>query len=261
MYPNKRYTRRPKPKKLASPKALFVVVFLLFALIAGGGFLAMRHQNSATSSATKNPPPAPTFDKKLYSLTDPTSQWVVVDKLRPLNPKQYQPTTLRTPNIKVESGDMQVNDLTATGLEEMASAAATEGINLMVVSAYRSYTEQVTIYNSMVRGYGQAEADRQSARPGYSEHQSGWAVDLGAASGKCRIDPCFADTPEGKWLATNAYKYGFIIRYPSDKEQITGYNYEPWHVRFVGKELSTEMHRTGTQTLEEFFNLPAAANY
>jgi len=260
MYPNKRYTRRPKPKKLSSPKTLFVVAFLLLGLIVGGGFLAMRHKTSTTTGAAKKPA-APAFDKKSFSLTDPTSPWIIVNKQHQLNPKDYAPTGLRTPNIKVESSDMQVNDQAATALEEMASAAATDGVELMVVSAYRSYTDQVTIYNSMVHGYGQEEADRQSARPGYSEHQTGWAADLGAANGKCRIDACFADTAEGKWLASNAYKYGFIIRYVPGKEQVTGYQPEPWHVRFVGKELSTEMHRVGTQTLEEFFNLPAAPTY
>ena len=184
-----------------------------------------------------------------------------MNKQRPLNPKQYEPSGLRLPDMNVESSAMEVNGEAATALEALNTAAETAGLHFTVASAYRSYNNQVTTYDSVVNGYGQAEADRQSARPGYSEHQTGWAADLGAVGGKCRIEACFADTAEGKWLAANAYKYGFIIRYPQGKETVTGYQYEPWHVRYVGKSLSTEMHKQKIQTLEEFFNLPAAPDY
>jgi D-alanyl-D-alanine carboxypeptidase len=157
--------------------------------------------------------------------------------------------------------NMQLRAEAATALASLASAAKTEGINVLVASAYRSYDTQTMIYDSEVRGFGQEEADRESARPGHSEHQTGWAVDLGAANKKCEIEACFGETPEGKWLATNAYKYGFVLRYAQGKEPITGYKYEPWHLRYVGVDLATEMHRTNTKTLEEFFDLPAAPNY
>jgi D-alanyl-D-alanine carboxypeptidase len=261
MYPNNRY-KQLKPKRLASPKGLFLALLVFALVVAGvGGILLI--QNKQDDKSGRNTPAAqvPSFDKKKYSLSDPTSPWVIVNKQRPLDPKTYEPSTLRTPNMEVESSDMKVNDETATALEALALAAANEGIHLLVASAYRSHADQTTIYNSMVRGYGQEEADRQSARPGYSEHQTGWAADLGAANGNCRIDTCFADTKEGKWLAANAYKYGFIIRYTEDKENVTGYHYEPWHVRYVGVELSTEMHNKSIQTLEEFFGLSAARDY
>lgn len=264
MYPSNNRYRRPgsKPKKLASPKAIFVAALLIASvIILGGGFFLMQNKKDAAPGSKDVTEQIATFDKQKHSLTDPASQWVVVNKKRPLEPKQYEPLSLRTPDIDVESSSMQVNEQAAVALEALVNAASAEGVKLTVASAYRSYPEQTTIYNSMVKGYGQEEADRQSARPGYSEHQTGWAADLGASNGTCRIETCFADTREGKWLAANAHKHGFIIRYPKDKESVTGYNYEPWHVRFVGIELSTEMHNQKIETLEEFFNLPTASNY
>ena len=116
-----------------------------------------------------------------------------------------------------------------------------------------SCNTQDSVYKKEVATYGQAKADTQSAKPGYSEHQTGLAIDVGG--GGCGIEDCFGETAEGKWLASNAYSYGFIIRYQAGKESITGYRAEPWHIRYVGTELSVEMNNTGIQTLEEFFNI------
>lgn len=257
------YQNNPRRQTVAAPKWPFVLLAVFAVLLVlGGSYLIMSNLDKATEDTPSSAQPAqPSFDKTRFSLTDPTSSWLIVNKQRQLNPKEYEPTDLRTPNMEVESTTMRVNDQTATALEELDAAAKEAGIKLTLASAYRSFGEQVTVYDSMVRGYGQAEADRQSARPGHSEHQTGWAADLGAANGKCRIELCFADTPEGKWLAANAHTYGFIIRYPEGKESITGYNYEPWHLRYVGKELAAEMHVKNISTLEEFFDLPAAPSY
>jgi len=133
---------------------------------------------------------------------------------------------------------------------------------LNLQSGYRSYAFQSDLYNGYVRTQGLATADRQSARPGYSEHQTGLAADLGGTSAPgCNVAQCFANTIEGRWLADHAYEYGFIIRYPADKESITGYEYEPWHVRYVGVALAAEMHRRGIETLEEFFNVTGGTQY
>ena len=208
-------------------------------------------------------PPAPpvVFNKAQYSLTDPASIWVVVNKKRPLGPMDYAPADLAVPKVAMRSGGMQVRQSTATALETMFAAAKRDGLDLKLSSAYRSYAYQVNLYNGYVQKQGQAVADSQSARPGYSEHQTGLAADIGPASGKCNLQQCFADTNEGKWLATNAYKYGFLIRYPNGLTPITGYTYEPWHVRYLGVELSTELHNAGVQTLEQYFELGPAADY
>jgi len=126
-------------------------------------------------------------------------------------------------------------------------------ISIGALSGYRSYSTQVTVYNNEVANYGQAVADSESAKPGTSEHQTGLAVDVGG--GGCGIEDCFGTTAEGKWLAANAYNYGFIVRYTAAKQSITGYRAEPWHIRYIGSELSQEMHKENITTLEEFFSL------
>jgi len=144
----------------------------------------------------------------------------------------------------------------------MVAAAKQAGITLNLQSGYRSYNFQVTLYNRYVQQQGQAVADTQSARPGYSEHQTGFAADLGGTSQpSCNVEACFGDTPEGKWLAAHASEYGFIIRYPADRDSTTGYVYEPWHVRYVGTELAAEMRAKGVATLEDFFGTGNAASY
>ena len=140
---------------------------------------------------------------------------------------------------------------TQKAVDEMAAAAAKDGISLYIVSGFRSYSTQVYTYNYFVGIYGQARADRSSARPGHSEHQSGLAVDLNSTYSS------FAGTPEAIWIANNCWKYGFIVRYPQDKEAITGYMYEPWHVRYLGKDLAKKVTESGL-CLEEYLNITSA---
>ncbi|MDD6312632.1 MAG: D-alanyl-D-alanine carboxypeptidase family protein [Firmicutes bacterium] len=130
----------------------------------------------------------------------------------------------------------------------MKSAALEDDINLFIVSGYRSYATQEGLYEKYVKRDGQKEAERYSARPGYSEHQTGLAFDVNNASSS------FAGTPEAKWLADNCYKYGFIIRYPEGKESVTGYKYEPWHIRYVGVDLATTLNNSNL-TLEEYLGV------
>ncbi len=139
-------------------------------------------------------------------------------------------------------------------LKVMFDAAAQDGISLWVKSGYRSYIDQKIIYNGYVARDGKEAADTYSARPGHSEHQTGLAFDLNS------IDFSFADTPEAAWIAENSYKYGFIIRYPKDKESITGYMYEPWHVRYLGVEKATEVYESGL-CLEEFLGITSVYSY
>ncbi len=139
-------------------------------------------------------------------------------------------------------------------LKVMFAEAEKDGISLWVKSGYRSYIDQKIIYNGYVARDGKEQADRYSARPGHSEHQTGLAFDINSTSNS------FADTPEAKWLAENCYKYGFIIRYPKDKEHITGYIYEPWHVRYLGTEKAKEVFDSGL-CLEEFLGITSAYTY
>ena len=133
-------------------------------------------------------------------------------------------------------------------LNEMISAASEDGIGLFMISGFRSYETQKTLYNNYVARDGKVEADRYSARPGHSEHQTGLAFDLNS------LEQSFGETKEGKWLAQHCHEYGFIIRYPHDKEEITGYMYEPWHVRYLGKDKARDVKESGL-CLEEYLGI------
>lgn len=132
--------------------------------------------------------------------------------------------------------------------DKMQSDAAAEGLNIYISSAFRSYEYQSGLYRRYAERDGAAAADRYSARPGHSEHQTGLAFDLNT------IDSSFADTDEGKWVAENCYKYGFIIRYPEGKEDITGFMYEPWHIRYLGEDTAGSVYDSGL-TLEEYLGI------
>jgi D-alanyl-D-alanine carboxypeptidase len=130
--------------------------------------------------------------------------------------------------------------------------AAREEINREIIafSGFRSYNYQKKLYNSSVETDGEEYAQRYSAKPGHSEHQTGLAFDLGGQM-EYWLEPEFADTEEGIWLAENAHRFGFILRYPKDKEHITGYAYEPWHFRYVGEDHAKRIYEENL-TLEEY---------
>lgn len=228
--------------------ALLIVVPLTVYALQDHSAKPVAQPSSAPSASSTSDTPATSFDKTKYSTSEAGSIWWVVSKTRPLEPQTYAPSDL----VNV-SGGQQMRQEAATALFKLFAAAKTEGLTLQPDSGYRSYARQQQVYQNEVKTYGQAKADTESAKPGTSEHQTGLAIDVGG--GGCNIDDCFANTKEGKWVATNAYKYGFIIRYPAGKESVTGYRYEPWHIRYVGVELATEMHKENVQTLEEFFGL------
>lgn len=269
--PQYRFMNQQKPKpsvleRMARKELIVIVLSLAIAVLLFAFFFAVhkdaeKKDNTVKTSSSTTPSG---FDKKQYSTTDPTSIWVIVNKPLPLNPIDYAPKDLVTPNVPLRvpgNESMQVRAVTAGALKKLFAGAKDAGYNLMLSSGYRSYTYQVNLYDGYVQNSSKAEADKTSARPGHSEHQTGLAADIEPASKNCEVETCFADTPEGKWLAANAYKYGFIIRYPADKVDVTGYDYEPWHVRYVGVDLATEMHDTGVKTLEEFFGVAGGKKF
>lgn len=238
---------------------------LVAAIALVGLFVWQKQQAPHDAAKSRVTPSTQSINNHQYSLTDPSSIWVVVNKQRPLNPISYEPADLVTPNVPLRTSrsndEMKMRSVAASALEQMVARARQDGINLMIASGYRSYSLQTSVYNSYVHEQGRAVADSQSAHPGYSEHQTGLAVDLEPTSRTCEVDACFANTPEGKWLATNSYIYGFILRYPQGLENIVGYAYEPWHFRYIGVPAATEMHTKGVATLEQFFDLGAAPDY
>lgn len=139
--------------------------------------------------------------------------------------------------------------------QEMAAESTLSGYELIAFSTYRSFDYQTKLYDRYVTNDGQEAADRYSARPGYSEHQTGLAFDIGEQHFEQHFAmESFGETEAGKWVAANAHRYGFIMRYPKGSEKITGYMYEPWHFRYVGKELAPQIYEANV-TLEEFLDL------
>ncbi|BCW59681.1 MULTISPECIES: M15 family metallopeptidase [Micrococcaceae] len=198
-----------------------------------------------------------------HSLTDPASPWVIVNKHRPLIPQDFVPADLVQPKVRLAvSGEASLlNSTTAAAAEKMFGAAATEGIIMTLASGYRSYSTQVATYGGYVASTGQAAADRASARPGHSEHQTGWSFDIGDGGGACSFQPCFAEQPSAVWAKANAHRFGFVVRYPWMLHDTTGYFYESWHLRYIGVEAATDMATRGIATLEEYFGLEAAPDY
>jgi D-alanyl-D-alanine carboxypeptidase len=253
------------------------IVLLILAAIAGGlKFRDIFYGDNSEPAVTETEneqakveqaeqqPVQSSFDSTKYSLEEPASPWWVVNKTRPL-PGGYVPPDLVVPSVRLRLSSsqeqMQISQQITADLDAMFLAAAKDGVTLVFGSGFRSEALQRQFYNSYVSQDGQAVADRYSARPGTSEHQTGLAFDATNISQTCHLETCFADQPEGAWLEDNAHSYGFIVRYPEGKEAITGYQYEPWHMRWVGKDLANELFNTGIKTLEEFFKLPAAPDY
>ena len=147
-------------------------------------------------------------------------------------------------------------------VEMFAAITAETGLELQSQSAYRSYDTQVSVYQGHVDNLGQEAADLTSARPGHSEHQTGLAIDVNALPDQgCALSPCWADTAQGQWVGANSWRFGFIVRYQNGQTPITGYEYEPYHLRYVGLEVAKDMHDRGILTLEQYFGLPAAPTY
>lgn len=212
---------------------------------------------ASTSSETPKPvqPTPPTTPAKPVAATwpvqisasDATSLTVVVNKKHQL-PSSYVPAGLTA------YGGYQLRSEAANALTRLVSDAAANGYSLKLISGYRSYSSQQSVYNSYVSRDGQLAADTYSARPGFSEHQTGLAADVG--NGTCDLEICFGDTAAGLWIAAHAQDYGFIVRYPKGKEADTGYQYEPWHLRFLGTDIAKAVYSSG-KTLDQYYNVPA----
>ncbi|MBP3611281.1 MAG: M15 family metallopeptidase [Lachnospiraceae bacterium] len=194
--------------------------------------------------------------------TDTTDYTFLVNRDYPLG-AGYAPADLVAPDIPFSCGDVNIDKrklskVAADALEELYQAAlAEEGLSIYGVSGYRSYDRQYEIYGTSLLGYGTRHTNLYSAAPGNSEHQTGLAIDVSCKSINYALDERFATTSEGIWLKDNCWRFGFILRYPKDKETITGYAYEPWHIRYVGVPLAYYLHTTGL-TLDEYYGSPSS---
>ncbi|MBF7096377.1 M15 family metallopeptidase [Alkalibacter sp. M17DMB] len=187
-------------------------------------------------------------------VTDYEQTDCLVNKERSL-PQDYVPDDLVHIEVPSVLTNLEVNQLrksASDALTDLFEEARTAGYTLKARSGYRSYSTQKSLFNNSVARNGLEHAKKYSAPPGHSEHQTGLAMDITSESVNNQLYDSFGATPEGIWVAENAHLFGFIIRYPEGKEDITGYEYEPWHLRYLGIELATDIYKTGL-TMEEYF--------
>ena len=187
------------------------------------------------------------FYKDINTVYYPTSYNILINKNNRLT-SDYIPNDLEKISLEYACEDKYLRKEAKIAFEKMAKKAKEEGFNIIAVSTYRSYSYQEKLYNNYVLNKGKYYADMASARAGHSEHQTGLSADVADLS----LDyDNFEDTKEFNWMINNSYKYGFILRYPKAKFDITGFKYEPWHYRYVGVEAATYIHENDL-TLEEY---------
>lgn len=226
---------------------------------------------TATIEATSVATIEPTLDPSVFTDTD--SLLLLANKKHKL-PDGYAPSDLTVPSVLGSGASLRQE--AADALEEMFQAASNDGITLRLVSGYRSESEQNYLFYTV---YGGGEiADAKSSRPGYSDHQTGLAADIGATEARENATgcnslttdsetngenrACFGNMDEGIWLREHAHEYGFIMRYPKGKYEITGYTYEPWHFRYVGVEYATKIYEVDEyESFEEYFNVEGGTSY
>lgn len=208
---------------------------------------------SASPSTTVASSPTGATTTTVPAIDAVGSLWWLVNGERPM-PADYVPVDLVTPDVPLKpgTGATQLTASTAAAFESLVADAATAGFPLQLNSGYRSYEQQQMLYDRFVEDFGADVAAERVAFPGTSEHQTGLAADVGLVG--LPDDQVFGDTEASAWVAANAHRFGFILRYPPDKSEVTGYTNEPWHLRYVGVELATALHATGL-TMEEHFGL------
>ena len=218
------------------------------AVLAAGGGEAFRSAVAEGSASC-------------VDLGDSTRVWAVVDKLRPASPIDYRPSALVMPEgvRNIEGGALRAD--AASALTSLVAAARDAGVGeIALESAFRSYRTQQETYARHFAERGE-QADQVSARPGHSEHQLGLGVDVVPCAGACGTLDDLAGTAQGQWIAAHAWEHGWIVRYVDGATAVTGYLPEPWHLRYVGRELARAYHEGGWRSLEEFFALPPAPDY
>lgn len=194
-------------------------------------------------------------------LSDPSRLWFVVNKTHPFTELTWAPSDLTTgTGVTNPSGD-SLRAQASAALTKLVQAGASSG-DMAMISGFRSYETQLATFNNEVENVGVDAAELESARPGYSEHQSGLAVDLVPcdASG-CGSLYDMGSSAQGAWLQEHSWEYGWIVRYESGQTDTTGYLSEPWHLRYIGPELARAYYEGGFHCLEDFFGLPASPDY
>ena len=264
-------------KNIINKLLIAVIIFLIFYILKVGGIKLIEKNNdkkevkvtnnmnkerttvksstTQTMTTTSTTTTITTKKKQDISVSNNTEGLKIIDGILIVNksyplPKDYVPSNTYKDATGLNYCSECINVDAYEKYKLMKADMASLGMNIWIQSGYRSYSLQESLYNKYVNRDGKLAADTYSARPGYSEHQTGLAFDLNSISDE------FQDTSEGKWVNENAWRYGFILRYPKSKESITGYKYESWHLRYVGEDLAAKLYNNGDWiTLEEHFNL------
>lgn len=257
--------RRPGPppnytlRRLVAATGVVLVVFLLWSLatrVAGGDDTAAPLTTTTLPTTTTMPLEAPP-ECAFPAESEPTEyalpeDWyrTIVDPIRAV-PEQYVPPDLVPASEAGYSADHRVRALLVDDLNAMRNAIIEAGLpEVALIAAYRSVADQQVLFDARVAELGFEAAARGTARPGHSEHHLGTAIDV-RPIGAADVDETFGETPTGQWLAENSWRYGFVLSYPADAEDVTCYKYEPWHLRYVGPELAGRVHDSGL-TLREY---------
>lgn len=254
-----------KNKSKFSLRKIFTVLLVIAVVMLGLSMYAYLHRDTineniknqrlAEASAKSGQSEVPKSSPLPEELTNMDSITLFVDKTHTLA-ADYVPSDLTSPYLNSATDVIQLRQEAADKAKEMKQAAAEAGVNLIVSSGYRSYSEQADIYSNQVNMLGEAEASHHVASAGASEHQTGLALDFTTEDATTTNTTDFANTAAGQWLYEHAYEYGWILRYPDGKQDITGYSYMPWHYRYVGVDTATAMHAISPdETFEEYFNI------
>jgi zinc D-Ala-D-Ala carboxypeptidase len=207
------------------------------------------------------PPPVPytqNDDGKFYT-DEPNNTLVIINKYIGLS-KDFKPKDLVTPKVHLTFDNATLRKEAAQALEKLFEKANSDAIDITLRTGFRSYDHQNTIYQNSIKNNGQDYTSQFVALAGHSEHQTGLAADLASLSEGYTLEPEFGQTKAGIWIKENCSEFGFIIRYPEGKEDITGYSYEPWHIRYVGVEYAGYITKEKI-TLEEFFGFKYQDSY
>jgi D-alanyl-D-alanine carboxypeptidase len=241
-------TRRKKIQE--SYTTVFVLLFLVVAMMC---FLVNMPRSGTVGESYLDVSASMPNNYDIMIMQGNSEYLVLVNKTYGLG-SAYEPADLETVASRASDRPAKFQKLRAAAADsfnKMTTDAEEKGLTIAVTTAYRPYSYQKQLYDNYMKSNGAEWTEHYSAEPGHSEHQTGLTADVSCPAVDYELTADFADTAEGKWLAENAHRYGFIIRYPDGKEAITGYKYEPWHIRYVGEQAATEIYNRNL-TLEEY---------
>ncbi len=247
-------------RRALAATGLVVVGFGVLSLagaVGGGGDDEASTTTTSASTTTTIPPLPACVEAEVQVLDDPAVAWatIMVDTARAL-PAPYAPNDLRNiadAGFPLTDG-LAVRQLAVGDLDALRQAAADNGTPLSILAGYRSHAQQADLFERRVDELGGTEAGSRVGRPGHSEHQLGTTIDV-TTEGDTDVDQSWGATPHGQWVATNAHKYGFLLSYPMDASDRTCFDYEPWHLRYVGREIAADVIASGLSLREYLWQL------